>query len=395
MDPSEASLRILHVLRAPVGGLFRHVMDVAREQAARGHAVGIIADSSTGGEKAERQFAQMEPFLELGLTRFPMRREPHPSDLPTILRVYYEALRRRPDIIHGHGAKGGLYSRALGFLPGMKRTARAYTPHGGSFHKQPGHWLYLAVERAVAGKTDLLLFESDYIARQFAAGVGETRALRRVAKNGLRPEEFTPVPTAPDAADFLFIGELSCFKGVDTLIQAVAAIHAGGEFAPRLAIVGSGSEFANLSAMVEHYQLNRHVAFYGALDAREAFALCRIVVMPSRAESLPYVALEAIAATKTVIATDVGGLTEIFGPCRDRLVPPDQPAALARALLAALRKDPATEAEEQRRLADHVVQHFSIRFMVNSGLSAYRQALTRRRKGAERMIETASSPISK
>ncbi len=389
MDPSQRSLRILHVLRAPVGGLFRHVADVAREQAARGHAVGIIADSSTGGEKARRQLAQLEPLLELGVKRFPMRREPHPSDMSAIFRVYRETLRLSPDIVHGHGSKGGLYTRALGFLPGAGRAARVYTPHGGSFHKQPGHWLYLAVERAVESKTDLLLFESDYIARQYAEGVGETRALRRVAKNGLRPEEFQPAPAAADAADFLYIGELSCFKGVDTLIEALARIHAGGEYAPRLAIVGSGSEFDNLYAMVEHHQLNRHVAFYGALDAREAFALCRIVVAPSRAESLPYVALEAIAAGKTIIATDVGGLPEIFGPCRARLVPPDQPEALARAMLAALRKDPTQEASENERLARHVADHFSIRVMVDCGLSAYRQALAQRHRSAQ-AVEAAS-----
>ena len=51
-DGSEEPLNILHVLRAPVGGLFRHVTDLARGQAARGHRVGLIADRSTGGTLA-------------------------------------------------------------------------------------------------------------------------------------------------------------------------------------------------------------------------------------------------------------------------------------------------------------------------------------------------------
>jgi hypothetical protein len=46
-------MRILHCLRAPVGGLFRHVTDLARQQVADGHQVGIIADSTTGGSAAE------------------------------------------------------------------------------------------------------------------------------------------------------------------------------------------------------------------------------------------------------------------------------------------------------------------------------------------------------
>jgi glycosyltransferase involved in cell wall biosynthesis len=376
MDSSESSLRILHVLRAPVGGLFRHVMDVAREQAARGHAVGIIADSATGGEKAVRQLAQLEPSLSLGVKRFQMRREPHATDIGVIALVYREVLRLKPDIIHGHGSKGGFYTRALGYMPFLKRAARAYTPHGGSFHRQPGHWLYIAVERMVESKTDLLLFESDFIARQYAEAVGETRALRRVAKNGLRREEFSPVAAAPDAADFLYIGELSCFKGVDTLIEALAAIHAAGETKPRLAVVGSGHEYERLAALVAHHGLIRHVAFYGALDAREAFTLGRIVVAPSRAESLPYVAMEAVAAGKTIIATDVGGLSEIFGPCRDRLIPRDDPAALAGAMLCALGKDEAAVAAEHAVLARHVAENFNVDVMVESGLAAYRECLS-------------------
>ncbi len=66
--------RILHIFRAPVGGLFRHVMDLARIQAEAGHAVGIICDSVTGGERGERALADLLPYLELGLVRIPMRR---------------------------------------------------------------------------------------------------------------------------------------------------------------------------------------------------------------------------------------------------------------------------------------------------------------------------------
>ena len=51
-DQTPAPLKILHVLRSPVGGLFRHVLDLSRAQAARGHPVGIVADASTGGDRA-------------------------------------------------------------------------------------------------------------------------------------------------------------------------------------------------------------------------------------------------------------------------------------------------------------------------------------------------------
>jgi glycosyltransferase involved in cell wall biosynthesis len=389
MGSNEGSLRILHVLRAPVGGLFRHVTDLAREQARRGHDVGIIADSSTGDDTASRQLALLAPSMKLGVRRFFMRREPHVSDLAAIARVHREIWRLKPDVLHGHGSKGGFYTRATGFLPSPKRVLRAYTPHGGSFHPQPHHGLYMTVEKLADARTDLLLFESEFIARQFEAKIGASRALRRIAKNGLRPEEFAPVALVADAAEFVYVGELSSNKGVDTLIEALAAIHAGGERAPRLVIVGSGAEIEKLTAMVEHYDLNRHVAFYGVLAARDAFALGRVVVTPSRAESLPYIVMEAIAAGKPIIATDVGGVGEIFGPFRDRLIPRDDARALAEAMVASLRRDPAAAAAEAEKMARHVAEHFCVRVMVDAVLSAYNEALARGQRAGRPAIEGA------
>jgi len=63
--PGVRPLRILHVLRSPVGGLFRHVIDLARAQAARGHPVGIVADSSTGGARADVALAALSGELAI------------------------------------------------------------------------------------------------------------------------------------------------------------------------------------------------------------------------------------------------------------------------------------------------------------------------------------------
>ena len=62
----------------------------------------------------------------------------------------------------------------------------------------------------------------------------------------------------------------------------------------------------------------------------------RMLVIPSRAESLPYVVLEAAAAGVPIIATYVGGVPEIFGPQADRLIPPDDLGALIGAITAAI-----------------------------------------------------------
>ena len=79
-------LKIIHVFRAPIGGLFRHVVDLVDGQIARGHRVGIIADSMTGSERTDDIFAELTPRLALGLTRIPMRRPLNPSDLQATRR---------------------------------------------------------------------------------------------------------------------------------------------------------------------------------------------------------------------------------------------------------------------------------------------------------------------
>ena len=52
-------LRIVHAVRAPVGGIIRHILDLANGQADRGHHVGIVADGLTGGERAAAALAEM------------------------------------------------------------------------------------------------------------------------------------------------------------------------------------------------------------------------------------------------------------------------------------------------------------------------------------------------
>ena len=75
-EPPDRPLRILHAVRAPVGGIIRHILDVANGQADRGHLVGIVADSLTGGERAAAAFAEIAPRMKLGIHRIPIRRNP-------------------------------------------------------------------------------------------------------------------------------------------------------------------------------------------------------------------------------------------------------------------------------------------------------------------------------
>jgi glycosyltransferase involved in cell wall biosynthesis len=375
-------LNILHVFRSPVGGLFRHVVDLSREQAARGHRVGLIADSNTGGERADAMLAALKPSLAHGLTRIPMRRHLGLGDTAAIAHVMRRSADVNADIVHGHGAKGGAYAR-LAF--GNRRAVRAYTPHGGSLlfgHDTLAGRFYLTTERLLMLRGDLFLFESGFSADIFHRKIGTPRGLLRVAHNGVSRPEFEPVVAASDATDIVFLGELRLLKGIDVLIEALARLRTAGR-ALTATLVGSGPDGDFFRAEVERLGLANAIRFRPAMPGREALKLGRIMVVPSRFESLPYVVLEAAAGGVPLIATRVGGIPEIFGPQSDALVPPDDVAALAQAIARALDHRGATVAAAGQ-LRERVRASFSLEAMVDGVLGAYGAALETLRQTGRR-----------
>lgn len=302
--------------------------DLTEAQVAAGHAVGIVCDSTTGGDYEERLFEAMKDSLALGIHRTPMQRHVGPGDLASAWRTYRIIQELRPDVLHGHGAKGGAYARLFGSLLRVSRfrVARLYSPHGGSLHYDEATAtgkLFFGLERFMACFTDCLLFVSDYERKTYRRKVGEPPIPNRLVYNGLRAAEFEPVTTSADAADFLYIGMMRDLKGPDIFIDALAL--AGNELGRPLSavMVGDGDDLPRYHAQVERLGLESHVRFLPPMPARDAFALADLIVVPSRAEAMPYIVLEALAAGMPMIATAVGGIPEIFGENSPALIRPD------------------------------------------------------------------------
>ena len=380
-DVGAEPLRIVHVLRAPVGGLFRHVLDLAREQIARGHEVGLITDSLTGGARGAAQLTELAPSLTLGLLRLPIHRPPHMTDLSLLLKVGRRLAELNPDVVHGHGSKGGFLARVADQWKSSFVAVRVYTPHGGSLNYRPGTWshrLFMMMEAILAWRTDLLLFESGYIADRFESLVGKPRHLAHVVRNGIAPRELEPVTPDDDAADLLYVGEFRSAKGLDTLIDALGLLAKTARRRPSLVLVGDGPERAALSARAETLGVASQLNFRVPMTAREAFAAGRILVVPSRAESLPYIVLEAAGAHKPIIATRVGGMAEIFGPYSGGLIPCDNPGVLSDTLARMLDETARESSAKTRELADYVGARFSLSGMVDGVIAGYREAIARR-----------------
>ncbi|WP_425909167.1 glycosyltransferase [Nitrobacter sp. TKz-YC02] len=377
-EPPDRPLRILHAVRAPVGGIIRHILDVANGQADRGHLVGIVADSLTGGERAAAAFAEIAPRMKLGIHRIPIRRNPHPSDL--FAWTQFAALMRKlkPNVLHGHGAKAGAFVRLKG---SSKDTIRVYTPHGGSLHfpsTTMKGMFYSRLERALMNRTDLFLFESAFARNTYQRIVGIPAGLVKCVFNGVTAGEFEPVMLADDATDIVYVGEFRHIKGADLLIDAVARLRESGRrLTLTLTLAGDGEETGALKAQVERLNLGETVRFIGHVKARYGFSKGRLLIVPSRGDSMPYVVIEAAAAGIPMIAANVGGIPEIFDSYTDALFTPGVVTALADAIEAAL-NDPAAAAARATSLRERILMHFSQNAMVEGVMAGYRETFARR-----------------
>ena len=369
-------LRILHATRAPVGGIFRHILDLANGQADRGHHVGIVADSLTGGERAEQALAEIAPRLKLGVHRIAIRREPLPADFLVWARFQRLIRWLKPDVLHGHGAKAGAFIRLKTAAEGR---IRVYTPHGGSLHYPLTTFkgdIYARLERALMNSTDLLLFESAFARDTYQRTIGMPKGLVRCVFNGVTANEFDPVVKNEDATDLLYVGEFRHIKGADLLIDAVARLRTDGR-PLTLTLAGDGEESANLKAQVRRLGLDEAVRFIGHVKARYGFSKGSLLVVPSRGDSMPYVVIEAAAAGIPMIAANVGGIPEIFGPHAEALFAPNIAAAMADAIETALENSAARQ-ERARSLRERIFQHFSQKAMVEGVMAGYRDAFANR-----------------
>jgi glycosyltransferase involved in cell wall biosynthesis len=374
------SLRIVHCFRSPIGGIFRHVRDLAELHSAAGHQVGILCDSSTGGAHEDRLFDQIMPFLSLGVTRFPIGRSVGLGDMAALIEAYKLIKELQPDILHGHGAKGGVIARLIGSLLRVRRyrVARLYSPHGGSVHfssgSLSGQGVFMA-ERILERMTESISFVCDYERATYETKIGKPHSAATRIYNGISERDFGRIPVEADGVDFAYIGMLRDLKGPDVFINAFAEAERLVGRPLSGVIVGDGPDLDRYRQMVEQKGLGRRLTFRPAMPIAQAFTLSDIVVVPSRAEAMPYIVLEALAAEKTIIASRVGGIPEILGSDSEALIEPGR-ADLFGATMAQALTDPSWS-ERTMPTADAFRSRFSAVVMAQEMEALYRAQLAR------------------
>ncbi len=260
-----------------------------------------------------------------------------PRSVRAILRVARALRRDRVDVVHGYQWRPALVGALAGRLAGVRlRLASKRSLTGDDGHARHA-W------RRIARHVDTVIINADALRVE-----GEHLGMRCrwvVLQNGVDTERFRvgPPGAAARAAVGLdprrpvigTVGRLEDRKGHEQLLRALGAIaaHANGQ-RPQGLIVGDGPLRDRLVEQARGLGVARDVRFTGTVtDVRPLLAAMDVFVLPSWAEGMSNALMEAMAAARPVVATAVGGNTEVVADGRTGvLVPPGDPGAIVTAV---------------------------------------------------------------
>jgi glycosyltransferase involved in cell wall biosynthesis len=278
------------------------------------------------------------------------------SDLAAVGRLYRLIRAERPQIVHTHMAKAGLAGRLAARLAGVPIVLHTY--HGHVFHSyfSPRKTaVFLNIERFLARLTDCIIAVGDK-QRDELIGYGVAPA-GKIVSIPLGLEIETMLDAERERGRLRaelglngvhrlvgIVARLVPIKAHDVFLQAAAEIR---RCVPnvRFVIVGDGERRAELEARAGELGLGGEAMFLGwRKDMRAVYADLDVVVLSSLNEGSPVAIIEAMAAGRPVVSTDVGGVGEVVEDGRSGLlVPSRDAAALARAVTKVLSNPAAAE----------------------------------------------------
>ena len=322
------------ITRLNIGGPARQALLLSRRLHARWPTVLAAGlPSATEGELADP---------EVVVHRVPLVRPLSPaSDARAVVSVRRLLGIHRPRLVHTHMAKAGTIGRATG-LTVRPRPRLVHTFHG---HVLDGYFgpaarlAFLEIERRLARRTDVLIAVSPQVRDELLGlGIGEPGQYR-VIPLGLELEGLLAVDgpsgflrrrlaIGPDVPLVGAVGRLVTIKDITTLLRAVALLDG-----VHVALVGDGDERPALEAEADHLGLAGRAHFVGwEVDIGPVLADLDVVALTSRNEGTPVALIEALAAGRPVVATDVGGVAFVVEEGVTGLLAPkcDPPAFAAR-----------------------------------------------------------------
>ncbi|MFC6091809.1 glycosyltransferase family 4 protein [Saccharothrix sp. BKS2] len=320
-------------------GVAAVVLGLARAQRDRGWQVTVVCPPGPLAARARGAGLRVEEWRA--------GRRPGPGVVAEAFRLRRVLRRLAPDVVHLHSSKAGLAGRLV--LRGRRPTL--FQPHLWSFQTAQGflgrasRWW----ERFGSRWThQLVCVSDDELVVGRVAGIGGSA---EVVCNGVDTERFRPSDRLaarwrlglPDRPTAVCVGRLTHLKGQDLLLSAWPAVLAAVPDA-RLVLVGDGP----MGHRWRPAFLDESVRWWGHDDeTADFYAAADVVVLPSRAEGMALVPLEAMACGRSVVAFDVGGVRQALGSA-GAVLPVGDVAGLAAAISARLLDTASVDAEGRR-----------------------------------------------
>ena len=398
MDPvdpvtDDRPVRVLRVIaRLNVGGPALHVAYLSSGLAHHGYETTLVAGDVAPGEESMEQVA-VERGVEI--VRLPgLSRELSPiRDLASVWRLAGIIRRVKPDVIHTHTAKAGAVGRAAALLSGHRRAVVVHTFHGHvlkGYFGSAGSLVFRGIETALARVTDRLVAVSpevrDELVAMKVAPLEKFEVIRlgidlepRVTFAGDRDEERRRLGIPGGKFVVGWFGRMTAVKRTDDLLTTLAGLRERGVDA-LLLLVGDGADRALLEQRAHDLGIARSCLFLGYQeDVARWYAVCDAVVLTSANEGTPVTIIEALAAAKPVVSTNVGGVGDVVDEGETGfLVRRGDTHALAERL-AVLAREP----ERAKRMGEAgrklVLERYAVSRLVADVDDLYRRLLTGRR----------------
>lgn len=320
------------ITRLNVGGPARHALLLTRGLA------NTFPTVLATGRPAPSEGELTDP--EVPVSRVPLVRPLRPrSDVAAFVAVRALAAQSGVRLVHTHTAKAGAIGRlAARSLPRRPRTVHTFHGHVlDGYFSGPVERAFVETERALARTTDVLLAISPEIRDELLDMRVGRPSQWHVIPLGLDLDEFLAVqrPTGklrsdlglPDDIPLLgVVGRLTAIKDHETALRALELLPG-----VHLALVGDGELRATIETSVARQGLSDRVHFTGWRDdMASVLSDLDVVVLSSRNEGTPVALIEALAAARPVVATDVGGVKAVVvDGVTGVLIPPGDAAALA------------------------------------------------------------------
>lgn len=295
------------------------------------------------------------------------------DDLRALIALVRLTRAYRPDIVHTHTAKAGLLGRTAALISIRPRPKVVHTYHG---HVLRGYFgslitsVFRFLERTLARISDRLIGVSSATVDELVELRIAPRSRFTVVPLGLDLEPFLALDLDPDLDRraelgvgpgevlFTYTGRLAPIKRPDRMLRALAIARERGA-AATVAVVGDGTSRPQLEALAVELGCANAVRFLGyRRDLPEIAAASDAALLTSDNEGTPVALIEAAAAGRPAVSTDVGGVADIVAEGAGFLAPPDDEVAIAEHI-SRLAADPALRRQMGSRAREHVRERFS------------------------------------